>query len=121
MKHLLSLALATLLTASNFLVAKGAPVESEQEAEISALCEKYFAAYKAKDASAITSLFIGAHPVLMPPNAPAAVGIEAIKSHYQSLFANPRLQAHGPGETGSRWGVTGLFGGSWESSNHRYG
>src|SRR5688572_12983868 len=72
MKHLLSLALATLMTASNFLVANGAPLESQEEAEINALCDKYSAAYKAKDASAITSLFIGGHPVLMPPNAVSA-------------------------------------------------
>jgi ketosteroid isomerase-like protein len=93
MKHLLSLAFATLLTAS---VLHAAPEESGLAEEINALCEKYAAAYKAKDASTMASFFIGGnYGVLMTPNAPAAIGSEAIKSRYQSFFDSPRSKPTG--------------------------
>ena len=91
MKHLSVMALAALLTATSagvtFLVA--APGESEGESEITALCERYSSAYKARDAAAIASLFSGRNVVLMPPSVPAAVGPVAIKSRYQAFFDNP--------------------------------
>lgn len=91
MKCLSMVALAALLAAVSagvpLLIA--APGESEGESEITALCEKYSSAYKARDATTIASLFSGRNVVLMPPNAPAAVGPEAIKSRYQAFFDNP--------------------------------
>ena len=92
MKHLSVMALAALLTATSARVSLlvAAPGESEEgENEITALCERYSSAYKARDATAIVSLFSGRNVVLMPPNAPAAVGPKTIKSRYQSFFDNP--------------------------------
>ena|SRR5438552_9414823 len=89
MKHLLSLGLATFLTGSSLLVARVTAPEFNHAEEIKALCEKYSAAYKARDAATIAALFVGGrYGVIMPPNAPAAVGSEAIKSRYQDLFDN---------------------------------
>ena len=90
MKYFSSLVSAALLAATNFLVGQAAPANSDRLAEeIRDLCEKYSVAYRAKDASTIASLFFGGrYGVMMPPNAPAAVGREAIKSRYQSFFAN---------------------------------
>jgi|SRR5439155_12630741 len=90
MKYFSSLVSAALLAATNFLVGQAAPANSDRLAEeIRDLCEKYSVAYRAKDASTIASLFVGGrYGVMMPPNAPAAVGREAIKSRYQSFFAN---------------------------------
>jgi ketosteroid isomerase-like protein len=91
MKHLSVMALAAILTAASAGVPllDAAPGESDGESEITALCERYSSAYKSRDAAAIASLFSGRNVVLMPPNIPAAVGPEAIKSRYQAFFDNP--------------------------------
>ena len=91
MKHLSKRILVALLTAISAAVPSigAASAQSEGESEITALCEKYSSAYKAKDAAAIVNLFGGRNVVLMPPNMPAAVGPDAIKSRYQSFFDNP--------------------------------
>jgi ketosteroid isomerase-like protein len=91
MKGLYTMTLSVLLATASVGVPLviAAPGESEGENEITALCEKYSSAYKARDATTIASLFSGQNVVLMPPNASAAVGSEAIKSRYQSFFDNP--------------------------------
>jgi ketosteroid isomerase-like protein len=97
MKHLSVMTLAAILTATGAGVPllNAAAMESDGEQEITVLCEKYSSAYKGKDATAIARLFSGRNIVLMPPNASAAVGPEAVKSRYQSFFDSPGSEPTG--------------------------
>jgi uncharacterized protein (TIGR02246 family) len=79
----LALALAACQPAPQKEVAPAPPTQAEIEAAIGKVREAYVAAENAGDAAALTALFTS-DAVLMPPNAPAASGKEAIQSFLQS-------------------------------------
>ncbi len=62
-----------------------APTQAEIEAAVDEAVEARVSACNAGDAPAAAALFTD-DAVFMPPNAPSAVGKEAIQSWYQTLF-----------------------------------
>ena len=79
----LALALAGCEPAPQQEAAPEAPTQAEIEAAIGEVREAYIAAQNAGDAAALAALFTD-DAVLMPPNAPAVSGKEAIQSYLQS-------------------------------------
>ncbi len=80
------------------------PSQAEVAAAVNSLVDAYVSASNAGDATALTALFTD-DVVLMPGNAPAANGKEAIQAFYQSRFdqftlelAASQVEAEGAGE-----------------------
>jgi uncharacterized protein (TIGR02246 family) len=79
----LTLALAACQPAPQKEVAPAPPSQADIEAAIGKVRAAYVAAENAGDAAALAALFTD-DAVLMPPDAPAASGKEAIQSYFQS-------------------------------------
>jgi len=76
-----------------------APTDTKAaENEIRALDSAYFAAVKAKDASAIAALYTD-DAVSQVPNAPALKGHDGIVKYYQDFFKTPQLMMTGGPDT----------------------
>ena len=81
----LALVLAACEPAPQEVAVPAAPSQAEVEAALNSLDEAFASAFNAGDAAAAAALYAD-DAVLMPPNAPAVTGKEAIQSFWKSGF-----------------------------------